>query len=92
MLPTRDHDVVRRWATTHNALPAEITPFLFDSEPAILTFLLGNREGTPEIHLISWESFFAQFDLLGLSFAFDHRSSQFDLVRVEGSSTTFIEH
>ncbi len=43
------------------------------------------KTGTPEIRPISWESFFAQFDLLELSFAFDQQSKQFNLVRVDKS-------
>ena len=87
MVPTRDHKVIRQWASRHDAVPAEIKPFKFDSEPAILTFLLGGaKSGTPELRPISWEGFFAQFDLLGLAFAFDERSPQFTLVHVEKSS------
>ena len=83
MLPTRDHTIIRQWGLAHDAVPAEITPLKFDGQPAVLTFLLGEaKSGTPEIHPISWESFFAQFDLLELSFAFDYRSTQFDLIRV----------
>ncbi len=93
MVPTRNHKVIRHWATTHNATPAEIMPFKFDSEPAILTFLVGDaKAGTPEIRPIPWESFFAQFDLLGLSFAFDQQSPQFELVRIEKSSASSRTH
>lgn len=91
MLPTRDHAVIRRWAARKDAVPATIPPLTFDSEPAVLTFLVGRHVGTAEIHPISWESFFAQFDLLGLSFAFDDRSSRFTLVRVEKNSQPHME-
>ncbi len=77
MLPTQDHNIIRTWAARKNATPAEISPIKFDGEPAILT---------PEIRPISWDAFFAQFDLLELSFAHDHRSSYFELVRVEKRS------
>lgn len=84
MVPTQNHKTIRHWALTRDASPAEISPLKFDGQPAILTFLMGEaRAGTEEIHPISWESFFAQFDLMDLSFAFDSRSSQFDLVQVE---------
>ena len=87
MVPTRNHKIIRQWALDHDAVPAEITPLKFDSIPAILTFLLGKaRDGTPEIHPISWDSFFAQFDLLGLAFAFDVNSLRFDLVQIEKPS------
>lgn len=84
MTPTQDHKTIRHWALTRDAAPAEIFPLKFDGQPAVLTFLMGDaRRGTPEIHPISWESFFAQFDLLDLSFTFDDKSIRFDLVRVE---------
>lgn len=86
MVPTRNHKIIRQWALVHDAIPAEIMPLKFDGQPAILTFLMGEaRSGTPEIHPISWESFFAQFELLELSFAFDYGSIQFDLIRVDTS-------
>lgn len=84
MIPTQNHKIIRHWALTRDAAPAEIFPLKFDGQPAVLTFLIGEaKSGTPDIHPISWESFFAQFDLLNLSFAFDQQSTQFDLVRVE---------
>ena len=84
MIPTRDHAEIRIWAARHNAVPAEIMPRAFDSQPAVLHFLTGDAtKGTPELRPISWESFFAQFDLLGLSFTYDENTSRFDLVRVE---------
>ena len=71
--PTSDHDAIVAWASKHDAVPAEVTPRTFDSEPAILHFLFGSaRAGLPEIDPISWESFFAQFDLMGLKMAFDN--------------------
>ena len=84
MVPTRDHAEIRRWAARHNAMPAEIMPLVFDSLPARLHFLVGDAKiGTPELRPISWESFFAQFDLLGLAFAYDDHSPRFNLVRIE---------
>ena len=93
MLPTRDHDVIRHWAEANDATPAEIIPLKFDSEPTILYFLFGEaRAGTPELRPITWEDFFAKFDLLGLSIAFDQQSCNFDIVRVEKSSQQSTSH
>ena len=90
VVPTRNQKIIRQWALDHDAVPAEITPLKFDSAPAILTFLMGKAKGgTPEIHVISWDSFFAQFDLLGLAFAFDVNSHQFNLVQIEKPSDPF---
>jgi hypothetical protein len=83
MNPTQDHDAIRAWAKAHNAIPAEISPYAFDSEPAILRFVMGEfPKDQPELREISWESFFAQFDLLGLSLVYDG-DSQYELVYVQ---------
>ena len=84
MVPTRDHKQIRQWAERHNAKPAEIKRLKNDGEPAILTFVLGDPDqARPDIYPISWESFFAQFDLLQLSMAFDEDTPRFDIVRVQ---------
>ena len=82
MTPTRDHDVVLDWAQKHDARPAQILPLKFDGQPAILYFIIGEVDGAPELHPITWDSFFAQFDLFELSFAFDEYSPRFSIVRV----------
>lgn len=92
MATTQDHDVLRIWAAKNDASPAEIAPFVFDSEPTILTFLIGNSEGTAEIHPISWESFLVRFDLLELSLKYDNQSPRYELVRVEKRSTIYSTH
>ena len=84
MIPTTDHKHIQQWAKRHNATPAQMKRLKFDGEPAILTFLIGNPDGAgPDIYPISWESFFAQFDLLKLSVAFDERTPRFDIVVVQ---------
>lgn len=84
MVPTRDHKLIRQWADRHRAKPAEIQRLKMDGEPAILTFIIGDPDAArPDVYPVSWESFFAQFDLLGLSMAFDEETPQFDIVRVE---------
>ena len=71
--PTRDPAEIRQWAERHTAFPAEIIPHVFDSEPAVLTFVFGNAisKGTPGIRPISWDTFFAQFTLLDLALVYD---------------------
>ena len=84
MFPTRDHDQIRKWANCHSANPAEIRRLKYDGEPAILTFIVGNPSiARPDIYPISWASFFAQFDLLNLSMAFDKETPRFNIVKVE---------
>ena len=84
MVPTQDHKLIREWADRYNAFPAEIRQLKFDGQPAILTFVIGDPDiARPHIYPISWEAFFAQFDLLKLSMAFDDASARLDIVRVE---------
>ena len=86
--PTSDHAVIRAWAARNNAVPAEVTPLVFDSEPAILHFVFRSaKAGSPEIVPISWESFFAQFDLLGLVLVFDD-SPSFEILHNDKPSIT----
>ncbi len=92
MKPTRDHAKIRNWARRHDAAPAEIKPFVFDGEPSILYFLFGaSKAGTDEIRPISWEDFFAKFDLLELAMAWDEDQPIFELFKVGKSSGTFPE-
>ena len=72
MVPTSDHGSILQWATRHNAVPAEVRRQIFDSQPSVLRFLFDEaRNGTPELKPISWDDFFARFDLLGLSIVLD---------------------
>lgn len=86
MTPIRDHKQIRQWAAKQNAIPAEIRPRTFNSEPAVLTFILGSpNKAQPEIFPVSWESFFAQFDLLGLALAYDDNTPRFEIVQFNQS-------
>lgn len=90
MVPTREHWRIQKWAHDQGAVPAQLHRRVFDGEPAILTFVFGVPPGcVPEILEISWEMFFAQFDLLELSMAFDDRSSQFSIVKVNKPSAVY---
>lgn len=74
--PTRDHDEIRQWALAHDAVPAQVGPHFHDSEPTKLQFLFGPaKQGTDELHPISWEQFFALFEMLGLAMVYDNRPS-----------------
>ena len=93
MIPTQDHTLIQQWAVRHNASPAEINRRKHDGEPAILTFVIGNSHAVePDIYPIPWESFFAQFDVLKLSMAFDEQTPRFDIVRVKNSAASSMAH
>lgn len=92
MIPTRDHDQILDWAQRHGATPAQIYPLKFDGQPAILYFLIGGVTDAPDLHPITWDSFFAQFDLLELSFAYDDFSPRFSIVRVMPNTENVVQN
>lgn len=89
--PTTNHKEILRWAKSNGAIPVEVTRFVHDGEPAILQFVFGEvPKKQPELRPISWESFFAQFDLLGLALAVDG-GREYELVRIEEKSDNRFE-
>ncbi len=81
--PTADHDKILDWAKRHHAIPAEVRTLKFDSQPSVLRFLFNElRSGTPDLRPITWEDFFARFDLLNLSVLLDEAPG-FEFVEVE---------
>ena len=90
LVPTREHWRIERWAHMHGALPAQLQRLKVDGEPAILTFVFGELlTHYAEIVPITWESFFAQFDLMKLSMAFDEETSRFEIVKVGERSAAY---
>jgi hypothetical protein len=81
--PTSDHEEIRLWATMTKARPAEVSPRVFDGQPAVLRFLFDKApKDETDMHPISWESFFAMFDLMGLALVYD-RNGSYELLKVE---------
>ena len=81
--PTADHAKILDWAQRHKAIPAEVRTRVFDSQPSVLRFLFNDlRKGTPDLRPITWEDFFARFDLLHLSVLLDEAPA-FEFVEVE---------
>ena len=70
--PTCDHDIVVAWAQHHQAVPAEVATNGPYAIGPTLSFLFSRVSQHPS-HLrpISWEAFFAVFDLFDLAFAFE---------------------
>ncbi len=83
MGPTSDHAEIRRWAQKQHATPAEVRPFVFDSMPSIMRFLFkaDGTAGTSELQPITWESFFARFDLLHLVLVYDSDKPDFTILQ-----------
>jgi hypothetical protein len=73
-----NHDEIRQWAASCQAVPAEVSPDRQDSRVPIIQFMfLDGSPNQPELTPISWEDFFSKFDLLGLVLACeDNRSGE----------------
>ena len=72
MGPTHDHGEIRAWASRHEVLPTELVPLHINGEPLRLQLTLASEiVGRPDLRVISWDDFFARFDLLGLTVVYD---------------------
>jgi hypothetical protein len=77
--PTTDHEEIRHWAEKHKAVPTEILPQHLNHEPLVLRMMLPQMAADYQnIRVLTWEEFFAKFDLLGLSFVYDRNSSGYN--------------
>lgn len=81
--PTNDHEEIRRWAAVNGAIPVEVATKLFDGEPTKLGFIFAQgAKSEPEFKPISWEAFFALFDLMELAFVYDDaRPDSYELLQ-----------
>ncbi len=81
--PTSNHDEIRRWAAVNGAVPVEVQSNLFDSEPTKLGFIFPRgKPSEPEFKPISWDGFFALFDVLQLSLVYDDgQAGAYELLR-----------
>ena len=80
--PTRDHGVILQWAVERGAVPVEVNVRVHDGDPAALAFVFLHGRGVPdEFRAISWESFFAQFDVLELALVYDDRRPMYELLQ-----------
>jgi hypothetical protein len=69
---TVDHKEIKRWAQMHGAVPAQFIPMHHDGEPAQLQFLFpNNRRNDTGLKPISWEDFFASFDVMELALMYE---------------------
>jgi hypothetical protein len=83
MNPTTDHKAIRRWAESRGAVPAVLTG-PSDGVPGVLKFIIpGAHYENRNLEAVSWEDFFAKFDLLGLTFAYQEMSSQNEILQRE---------
>jgi hypothetical protein len=69
---TTDHRIIRSWASRHSVVPTEALPCSVDHEPSVLQLVQAEAvRMRKDIRMISWDEFFARFDLLGLAFVYD---------------------
>ncbi len=70
--------------------PCTSFTIIFDGEPVKVGFrLMNGTKGEPEFTPISWEGFFALFDLLGLALVYDESSSAtYELLQSEEGITS----
>ena len=78
MEPTKDHKMIRQWAESRSAIPAAL-PGTGDGVPAVLGFIIpGANYHNRNLTEVTWEDFFAKFDLFGLAFVFQNITEEGD--------------
>ncbi len=91
--PTRDHREIRAWAQKQGIVPVEVMPERVDHEPGRLS-LVPAASLTAEIKdaLITWEDFFAKFDLMGLACVYDTGVSGFNQILQTQGKSPYLHH
>ncbi len=86
--PTTNHTEIRCWAEARKAVPTETLPAKVDSEPAELRILMAAQAADYEnVRVLSLEEFFAEFNLLGLTFVYDADSTGYnEILQIEEKS------
>ncbi len=86
--PTTNHAEIRSWAAVNGAVPMEIATTVFDGQPTKIGFRFTKTKTVePEFKPISWEGFFALFDVLELAFVYDDdRPGSYELLQSDSAS------
>jgi hypothetical protein len=75
--PTTDHQQIRQWAESHGGLPAELLPYRVNHAPLELRLYFGPDLSSDKwMRAMTWDDFFARFDLMGLTFVYDDNPSR----------------
>jgi hypothetical protein len=91
--PTTDHGVIRSWANRHRVVPTELLPCSVDHEPTLLQLLNAEAVRTrKDVRMISWEEFFARFDVLGLGFVYDDEKDGYNELLQRDEEAPHIGH
>jgi len=77
--PTTNHHEIRSCAQTHQLVPAELLPRIVNGEPPLLQITQHHlADSRADIHILTWEDFFARFDQMGLALVYANDSSGFN--------------
>lgn len=74
-LVTSSHDVIQQWAEARNAKPATIAGTEREGRAGVLTFNFPGYRESDRIQEISWDDWFATFDIRGLNFIYQEQMS-----------------
>ena len=70
--PTTDHAEIRAWAEAQGIVPANVEPNPIDAEPVSMSLLHKiTAAETAFVKEMTWEDFFARFDVLKLTLVYD---------------------
>lgn len=67
-LATRDHNVIKQWASARNAEPATVEGTRHNGRPGVLRFDF--EGGSSDLKHISWDEWFGSFDQRDLVFLY----------------------
>jgi hypothetical protein len=90
--PTTDRNHIRLWASSQNAMPAEVLPAHVNSAPTQLHFFIpGDESQQPRLRIIGWDDFFAAFEAHGLCFAHEilpdgNPGKRFEILQIDENS------
>ncbi len=75
-LSTTDHDEIRRWAESRNALPACVKGTAGVHDVGTLRLAFPGYNGEEPLQHISWEDWFYKFDQQGLAFVYHLQNAE----------------
>ncbi len=82
---TTNHDTIRAWAETHDAVPATARGTQSDGEAGVLTLdMVGYGADEVQLEHISWDMWFDKFDDANLAFLYQEE-------KTSGSDSTFFK-
>ncbi len=91
--PTTNHTEIRSWANRHRVVPTEMLPCSVDHEPTLLQLLHAEAARTrKDVRMISWDEFFARFDVLGLAFVYDDEKGGYNELLQRDEKASHIGH